>query len=257
MSERRRIVIKKRWDPSGRPELTLNENQLEPMQPSSQEAQAVGPSSDEDAITRAHKIYEELMEKIAEIRRRDHVIQKIFQRMDTIDFKIVKKKIDEINAQRSELLSSLGEVEVTINEAINQLENSMALHEEELFDKLVELEVMRDMEREGKQVDRLAMEEAEKEASRLRSAISSIRQKIVDFQKKLEEVRSLNAKLVDVTTSKEVAESLYRDLLAKFKDEAKIRPLVDKFAQEESVPREYAVIYLWKKVFKPSVAEPI
>ncbi|MCS7142663.1 MAG: hypothetical protein NZ920_02545 [Aigarchaeota archaeon] len=260
MSERRRIIIRKKAaEPIDEPNPLNTEPQFEQSVTRQPEQTPQLPPqikfSDIDPLTLAYKSFDSLMERVAHIKRIDHVVQKVFYRMDTVDLKVVKKKIDEVNGLRSQLLTELGEVELAINEAISHLENSMAVHEEELFNRLVELESMREMEEEGKRVDRSAIERIEQETNGLRESISSVRQKIVDLQSKLDVVRSLPAKLTEMTTSKEVVESLYKDLLAKFKEESRIRPLIDKIMQDEVIPREYAVIYVWKKVFKPTISE--
>ncbi|MEM3040872.1 MAG: hypothetical protein QXG97_02440, partial [Nitrososphaerota archaeon] len=66
--------------------------------------------------------------------------------------------------------------------------------------------------------------------------------------------KSLPQSINELTTSDEIAEPLLRDLISRFKDEARVNSAIEKVMQDEAVPKQYAIIYLWKRLYKPKVS---
>jgi DNA repair exonuclease SbcCD ATPase subunit len=261
MSEKKKIVIKRRLlEPF--PETTTTppaegEKPVEKMEGTGPQqekpSQSVSKPLDLSIVDTAIEKFNELMSKINEIKNRDKTMQKVFHRQDFVDLRVVKKKLDELTNMKSEVLAGAGPVENLLNEAVAALESEMVRLEEQLFEKLVEIESLRDSE-EKAVVDKSIIDKLEQEADVIRENISSVNRRISDLQSKIEQLKSLPQTINELTTSDEVAEPLLKDLISRFKDEARVNSAIEKIMQDESVPRQYAIIYLWKRLYKPRVS---
>jgi phage shock protein A len=261
MSERKKIVIKRRLlEPF--PETTSlppaegekAEEKIEEISPQQEQpSQSISRPFDLSIVDAAIEKFNELMSKINEIKNRDKTMQKVFHKQDFIDLRVVKKKLDELTNMRSEVLAGAGPVENLLNEAVAALESEMVRLEEMLFEKLVEIESIRDSD-EGEGVDKTIIDRLEQEADVIRENISSVNKRISDLQSKIEQLKSLPQSINELTTSDEVAEPLLKDLISRFKDETRVNSAIEKVMQDESVPRQYAIIYLWKRLYKPRVS---
>ncbi len=261
MSERKKIVIKRRLSEqfSDTTSPTLAEGEKPKMEvedintQQEQQSQSISKPLDLSIVDAAIEKFNELMNKINEIKNRDRTMQKVFHRQDFIDLRVVKKKLDELASMRSEVLVNAGPIENLLNDAIAALESEMVKLEEELFEKLVEIESIRDSDEKGG-VDKSILEKLEGEADAIRENISSVNKRISDLQSKIEQLKSLPQSINELTTSDEVAEPLLKDLISRFKDEARVNSAIEKVMQDESVPKQYAIIYLWKRLYKPRVS---
>ncbi len=261
MSERKKIVIKRRlFEPF--PETTspppaesekTEERMEETIPQHEQPSQSVSKPLDLSIVDAAIEKFNELMSKINEIKNKDKTMQKVFHRQDFVDLRVVKKKLDELTNMKSEVLAGAGTIENLLNEAVAALESEMVRLEEQLFEKLVEIESMRDSE-EKIGVDKSIIDRLEQEADVIRENISSVNKRISDLQSKIEQLKSLPQSINELTTSDEVAEPLLKDLISRFKDETRVNSAIEKVMQDESVPRQYAIIYLWKRLYKPRVS---
>ncbi len=260
MSERKRIIIKRRLfdqlpeDTSSQlPEVEKKDQVLGVNLQKEQLTQSGVKPIDLSVVNLALEKFNELMNKINEIKNKDKTMQKVFHRQDFIDLRVVKKKLDELANMRSEVLAGSGQVENLLNDAIAVLESEMVNLEEQLFEKLVEVESMRDSEGMT-EIDKSMIEKLEQEADRIRESISSVNKQISELQSKIEQLKSLPQSINDLTTSDDIAESLFKDLISRFKDETRVNSAVEKIMQDESVPRQYAIIYLWKRLYKPKAS---
>ncbi|MEM1966961.1 MAG: hypothetical protein QXO86_03690, partial [Nitrososphaerota archaeon] len=94
----------------------------------------------------------------------------------------------------------------------------------------------------------------ESEIEELRNKIAESKTKMSELQLKLDNIRSLPRTINKLTTSTEEAEPLYKELVAKYRDEARVSSAIEKIVQDEGVPRPYAIIHLWKAALKPRVS---
>ncbi|MEM1518075.1 MAG: hypothetical protein QXI27_00185 [Nitrososphaerota archaeon] len=261
MSERKKIVIKRRLFDQA-PEGTLplvpetekpKEREEDLTSQQQQPFENLSKPHDLSIIDAAIERFNELMNKITEIRSRDRTMQKVFHRQDFVDLRVIKKKLDELTNMRSEVLADAGPVENLLNEAVSVLEAEMVKLEEQLFEKLVEIESIRDSNNKL-EIDKSILEKLEEEADRIRENISSVHGRISELQSKIEQLKSLPQSINELTTSDEIAEPLLRDLISRFKDEARVNSAIEKVMQDEAVPKQYAIIYLWKRLYKPKVS---
>jgi DNA repair exonuclease SbcCD ATPase subunit len=260
MSDKKRIVIKRRLIPEPtQPEQQVGEltgaQEVEKQGPEPQEIQ-VQPTAQQptDNYEEAIKSFDNIQAKLREIREMDRSIQRVFKKWDEVDLRSVKKKLNQLSDERNALLSEAQTCENLLNEALGLLESRMSELEEQLFDRLVEVEFLRSRESSlsGAESERLKALEAEVEEYRNR--IAEIKKQISDLQVKLDNIRSLPRTIVKLTTSTEEAEPLYKELVAKYRDEARVASAIEKIMQDEGVSRPYAIIHLWKAALKPRVS---
>ncbi len=251
MSEKRRIVIRRRLSP----EETIVEGAEQDqraaesvVEPEREESPAINPY--EQAVT----AFANIQKKLSEIKGWDRAYQRIFKTREDVRLDTVKKRLDKLSDMRNQVLAEAQGVEGLLNEALGRLETEMSVIEEELFDKLVEAEYLRERGGSLSQDEQSRLDLLEKEIDEHRQKIVETKKKVSELQHRLDKLRELPRTIYDETTSNEEAEPLYRDLVAKFKDEVKIRSTIEKIMQEQGISRPYAIIHVWKAAFKPKVS---
>jgi chromosome segregation ATPase len=263
--ERKRIIIRRRpaeGQEEQEPPVALEPSQLketfiEAQQPAVQpQATETRDTEVEAVFMRALNVYEDAVQRfndffsrIERLRDRDRSIQNAYIKAEDVTrLTVVKKKLDELNDERSAILASAGPVEQKLTQAMAELESVVSDLEQLLFDKLVELEEMSAARSSGAPVgpEIRAVEEA---CNRIRSEIARTRGLIEDLRKKVQALRDLPKTIYRMTTYRDLAEEYYKQLKSqKSIDEARLEEHLKKVMQEEQVPWEYAVLYLYKKL---------
>jgi len=255
MSDRRRIVIRRRLpiesvgvqQPEGD---SLEELEREKQVAGSQEAER---GETRDSIDEALSSFNAIQQRIKELWELDRSIQRVFKKWDEVDLAKVKKKLNQLTDERNRLLSEAQGCEALLNEALGVLETRMSEIEEQLFDKLVEVEFIRERGAHTNEEGGTRLRVLESEAEECRNRIAEIKRMISDLQLKLDNVRALPRTILKLTTCTEEAEPLYRELVAKW-DEAKVSSAIEKIMQDEGVARPYAIIHLWKAALRPRLS---
>jgi chromosome segregation ATPase len=265
--ERKRIIIRRRpaeGQEEQEPPVALEPSQLketfiEDQQPAVQpQATETRDTEVEAVFMRALNVYEDAVQRfndffsrIERLRDRDRSIQNAYIKAEDVTrLTVVKKKLDEMNDERSAILASAGPVEQKLTQAMAELESVVSDLEQLLFDKLVELEEMSAARSSGAPVgpEIRAVEEA---CNRIRSEIARTRGLIEDLRKKVQALRDLPKTIYRMTTYRDLAEEYYKQLKSqKGIDEARLEEHLKKVMQEEQVPWEYAVLYLYKRLMK-------
>ncbi|MDT7968279.1 MAG: hypothetical protein RQ949_03310 [Candidatus Calditenuis sp.] len=265
--ERKRIIIRRRpaeGQEEQEPPVALDPSQLketfiEAQQPAVQpQATETRDMEVEAVFMRARNVYEDAVQRfndffsrIERLRDRDRSIQNAYIKAEDVTrLTVVKKKLDEMNDERSAILASAGPVEQKLTQAMAELESVVSDLEQLLFDKLVELEEMSAARSSGAPVgpEIRAVEEA---CNRIRSEIARTRGLIEDLRKKVQALRDLPKTIYRMTTYRDLAEEYYKQLKSqKGIDEARLEEHLKKVMQEEQVPWEYAVLYLYKRLMK-------
>ena len=265
--ERKRIIIRRRpaeGQEEQEPPVALDPSQLketfiEDQQPAVQpQATETRDTEVEAILVRARNVYEDAVQRfndffsrIERLRDRDRSIQNAYIKAEDVTrLTVVKKKLDELNDERSAILASAGPVEQKLTQAMAELESVVSDLEQLLFDKLVELEEMSAARSSGAPVgpEIRAVEEA---CNRIRSEIARTRGLIEDLRKKVQALRDLPKTIYRMTTYRDLAEEYYKQLKSqKGIDEARLEEHLKKVMQEEQVPWEYAVLYLYKRLMK-------
>jgi ABC-type transporter Mla subunit MlaD len=264
--ERKRVIIRRRpteGQEEQEPQVTLDSTQLketfiEAQQPVQPQATETGDTEVEAILVRARDVYEDALQRFNEffsrierLRERDRSIQSAYMKMEElVRLAVVKKKLDELNDERSAILASAGPAEQKLTQAMAELESVVSDLEQLLFDKLVELEELSAARSSGAPAgpEVRAVEEA---CNRIRSEIAKTRGLIEDLRKKVQALRDLPKTIYRMTTYRDLAEEYYKQLKSqKGIDEARLEEHLKKVMQEEQVPWEYAVLYLYKRLMK-------
>lgn len=204
----------------------------------------------EEGARRAKARFEELLARMEEIKTLDKSIQRVFvEKYPTPNLAVVKRKLSELEAERSRVLASAGDVEAVIQQAVNEMDSVISELEQVLFDKSVDLEYLYEARAGGKSESQPSIAELEAECSRIRDEIARIMSARGELLQKLELLRNLPNLIYKLTTYADLApEYLKRLKESKPLDESKLQHAIARVVQDEQVPREYAILYLYKKL---------
>lgn len=212
----------------------------------------------EAAIVDAEAAYELVITSAEEIRVREQVTQKRFLESDEMNISILKKLIQKWDAMREELIKNIRGAIDRYNYLRNIFEQKFSSIEEELYFNQVELDTIYQLEEQGKPISVSKKEELEKLVPELREKLVEITQKIKEIDAKIDQLRRMSDNVYETTSYKDFSERLFDQIVNALQHRyadveearAKIRSQIEFLAQREGVPKEYATIYLWKKLKK-------
>jgi len=214
-----------------------------------------GRAVEEDMVD-AEAAYEVVINKIDEIKVREQVTQQRFLEHEEMGLPILKKLLQKWDALREELLKSIQEAISRYNSLKALLEERFSSIEEELYLNQIELDTLHQLEEQGKPISISKKEELEKLIPELRERLADLDKKIKEIDKKVEELRKMSDNVYEITAYKDLSEKLLSQMIEAYYDrlgedtEPKLRSQIDVVAQREGIPREYAVIYIWKRLKK-------
>jgi len=210
----------------------------------------------EKATADADAAYELVMGKVEEIRVREEVTQRKFLEDEGMSLGILKKLLQRWDVLRDELIGY-------INDAIDKhrrlgdiLERRFSGVEEELYFNQVELDTLMQLEAQGKPISVSKREELEKMVPTLREELVKLDKRIKEVDARIEQLRKMSESIYEHTSYKDLSESIFTQLIDRLQsryenpEEAliKVRSQIEVIAQREGIPREYATIYIWKKL---------
>ncbi|MDW8021095.1 MAG: hypothetical protein RMI78_00470 [Nitrososphaerota archaeon] len=212
----------------------------------------------EAAIVDAEAAYELVISKAEEIRVREQVTQKRFLESDEMNISILKKLIQKWDAMRDELMKNIRDAIDRYNHLRTIFEQKFSLIEEELYFNQVELDTIYQLEEQGKPISVSKKEELEKLIPELREKLVEITQRIKEIDAKIDQLRKMTEGVYETTSYKDFSERLFDQIVNTLQhryadiEEArvKIRSQIEFLAQREGIPKEYATIYLWKRLKK-------
>lgn len=210
----------------------------------------------EEGARRAKARFEELLARMEEIKTLDKSIQRVFvEKYPTPNLAVVKRKLSELEAERSRVLATAGDVEAVIQQAVNEIDSVISELEQVLFDKSVDLEYLYEAKAGGKPESQAKIAELEAECSRIRDEIARIMSARGELLQRLELLKNLPNLIYKLTTYADLApEYLKRLKESKPLDESKLQHAIARVVQDEQVPREYAILYLYKKLMSQKQA---
>lgn len=214
----------------------------------------------EAAIVDAEAAYELVLSKAEEIKVREQVTQKRFLESEEMSISILKKLIQKWDVMRDELIKYVHDAVDRYNRLRGMLEQRFSAIEEELYFNQVELDTIYQLEEQGKPISISKKEELEKLIPELREKLVEITQRIKEVDAKIDQLRKMADNVYEMTSYKDLSEKLFDQIVVTLQhrysdiDEAraKIRSQIEFLAQREGIPKEYAAIYLWKRLKKAS-----
>ncbi len=210
----------------------------------------------EEATINVEAAYETVMEKIEEVRIREKVTQQRFMEQEEMTLSILKKLLQKWDMFRDEALKSINDAIEGYNRLKALLESKFSTIEEELYFNQIELDTLRQLEEQGKPISVSKKEELEKKVPELRKSMAELNKKMEEIDGKIAELRHMADNIYEVTSYRELADKLLREMVDMYYDrlgedaEVKLRTQIDTIAQREGIPREYATIYVWKRLRK-------
>jgi len=230
----------------------------EPEQPPAQPPPTIQQAelSDEARLERALNEYERLQEAVQRQRLGDRKFQEHCISQD-IEPRIMRNILARFAEERKALVEKSREVLEYLNEAKNVLDSEFAKVEEELIWSSIELNTMQ-ME-PGRPDKSVGMrEELEARIADLRKELPSLRNRIKALEEKIRELTEFPRTVQERTTDKEAIQKILEDAKKRYilihgpRAEAMLRADIEKMAQAEGIPREYATILVWKKISGPT-----
>ncbi len=207
--------------------------------------------TDDERLEKALNEYEKLQEAVQRQKMRDRKFQEHCISHD-VDPRIMRNILARFAEERKMLVEKSREVLEYLNEAKNILDSEFAKVEEELIWYSIELNTMQ-ME-PGKSEKSVGMrDELEAKISGLRKELPNLRNRIKALDEKIRELNEFPKLVQDRTTDKEVVQRILEDVKKRYilingpRAEAVLRADIERTAQAESIPREYATILVWKK----------
>jgi len=214
----------------------------------------------ETAEAEAEAAYELVVGKAEEIKVREQVTQKRFMETEEMSLGILKKLLQKWDAMRDELVKQIDEAASKYKALKDVLEQRFSSVEEELYFNQVELDTMHELEEQGRPISVSKKEELERKVPELRNKLAELNKKIKDVEEKIEQLRKMAENIYEYTSYKDLADNLFSQLVDVLlsrdpsldieEARVKLRSQVDLIAQREGVPREYATIYIWRRVKK-------
>ncbi|MCS7136294.1 MAG: hypothetical protein RMJ14_01680 [Nitrososphaerota archaeon] len=239
--------------PQVEPELstaTETEVKLQIKQPES-----VVPSKDLESsiVKEAFDGYDALMARVQEVKIREQIFQKMLLEQD-ISVATIREILARWNTMREQIVGESTSLIEKINAAKSKLEAEFSSIETELCISIVELDTLKYKESSNMPVSQELKAGLETKITILRQELSEKKKRIRELEEMAKTVSDLPKKIHSLTTYTELADKLYEEL--KEKHGAKFGPRVDEslqrnietIMQSKGIPREYAIILMWKEV---------
>lgn len=204
-----------------------------------------------DTLDQATQMYDELMKEIEHVKNLDKSFMLYCIRSDELRAQRIRSILSRLAEKRNSLLEKSGSVLEKLKTARETIGSEFAQVEEELIWSSIELNTMQlEGDKGGKNVG--LKEELEARIPELRKKLAALRNRLKTFDEMIKQLNELPRNIVDMTSNKEDAAKLFEEIKKKLmlshgaRAEAVARAEIEKIAQQESIPREYATVLLWK-----------
>mgnify|MGYP006977940025 CR=1 FL=1 len=200
--------------------------------------------------------FEALKKKIEEIKTREKVTQQKFKDQTDMSIDILKKILQKWDLLREEVRKSIIEVIDKCRRLKGMYEARFSRLEEELYFNQIELDTLRELEEQGEPISISKKEELERMVPELVKELAKTDEKNKELDVKIEQLKRMNDNIYEVTSYKDLAAKLFEETAMIVQERRggealpALRAQIDTIAQREGIPREYATIYVWKKLKK-------
>lgn len=201
-----------------------------------------------------NKAYEEIENKINEIKLRDHVFQKLVRDED-INPKVIKKILLKWNDLKNQVLDDAKRIREKLIVTKSMIEDEFSKTEEDLYLATIEVNTMEIRSKEKGETKKVGkIEELEAKIPLLRQKLFQIRSQIKEIDGKINFLNDLPKKINELTTSTQIPSEIYEELRKRYgaiygdKWEGILKGNIANIAESEGIPKEYAIILVWKKL---------
>lgn len=199
------------------------------------------------------KDYESIMSKIQDIKLREQIFQKMFMEQD-ISIPTVKKILSKWNEMRDELIKECEPLKEKLEALKSKLEADFSRIEADLYMSIVELDAIKHKEGQNIPVSQKEITDLETRITVLRQELSEKKKNIKELESKIKELTDLPKKIYALTSYTEIANKLYQELKERYgarfgpKPDEALQKSIEMMMQNEGIPREYAIILIWKRL---------
>ncbi|MEM2035626.1 MAG: hypothetical protein QXL42_05715, partial [Candidatus Caldarchaeum sp.] len=210
--------------------------------------QAPPPGDLEEAL----KQYQDLMKELELIKNLDKNFIAYCVKLEDLRPNLIRSILGRLSAKRNALLEKSAAVLESMKAVRDSLGSEFAEVEEELIWSSIELNTM---QLEGSKADAVKVglkEELEAKIPELRKKLTNLRNRLKMVEDVVKQLSELPRNIVELTTSKEDIAKLFEDAKKRYilthgqRAEAVLRAEIDRVAQQEAIPREYATLLVWK-----------
>ena len=208
---------------------------------------------EEALVESAIKHYEALKSNIEYVRKRDFKFQELCIR-ETVSPRAIREILTRLNELRSKIVNDSRRTLEILEQAKAQLEERFSKVEVDLYWASLELNTRQLDEAASSKNDVGLKEELEARIPQLRQELSMLRNRIKELEEKIHEVSELPRTINDVTTARELADRILEEVRKSYvlshgtRAEAMLAADVQRLMERDDIPREYAIILLWKKI---------
>lgn len=213
------------------------------------------PNHVDDALDEAMLIYEELMNEVEHIKQFDKNLMD-YCKENNVRLRVIKGLLSRLAERRNALVSKAEAVLEKLKEIRDNIGLEFAEIEEELVWASIEVNTLQ-LERGKVAVKNVRLkEELEARIRMLRENLTTLYNKLKTLERMIRQVSNISKNVREITSNKEEAEKLFEDVKKQYllthgpNAEAILRAEVERIAQQESIPREYAVLLVWKSIAK-------
>lgn len=192
------------------------------------------------------------MKEIGRIKISDKNFVNYCKNAEQLSPRLIRGILGRLADKRNEILERSVQVLEQLKVVREEIGGEFAKIEEELIWSSIELNTMQLEIGKGGTKNVGLKEELEARIPELRKKLAELRNRLKTVDELIKQLTDLPKTIVDMTTNKEEAAKLLEEIKKKLmlthgpRAEAVARAEIEKIAQQESIPREYATILLWR-----------
>ncbi len=249
----KRIVLKIKQEPQQAPPAA------EPVQaqlvevPQAREEKAEEPSrapQEGGELDEALRLYDELMKEVGRLKQLDKNFIAYCLKFEELRPQLIRNILARLAERRKAIVERAASILEKLKSARDALGSEFAEVEEELIWSSIELNTIQLEGADQKNV-RLK-EELEARIPELRRKLINLRNRLKMIEELVKELSNIQRNIIELTTNKDELSKLFEELKKRYmlnygqRAEAVLRAEVERVAQQESIPREYATLLLWR-----------
>lgn len=210
------------------------------------------PSMPDKSLEEILQLYDELMKEIERIKLSEKNFVTYCKNAEQLTPKLIKGILARFAEKRNAVLEKSVPVLEKLKTLREDIGSEFAKIEEELIWSSIELNTMQLEAGKGGGKNVGLKEELEARIPELRKKLAELRNRLKTVDDVIKQLTDLPKTIVDMTSNKEEAAKLLEEIKKKLmlthgpRAEAFARAEIEKIAQQESIPREYATILLWR-----------
>ncbi|MEM2333646.1 MAG: hypothetical protein QXR26_03025 [Candidatus Caldarchaeum sp.] len=212
------------------------------------------PQQEGGDLDEALQLYDEVMKEVERLRNIDKNFIAYCMKLDELRPQLIRSILSRLAERRRAVLVKSENVLEKLKRARDALGSEFAEVEEELIWSSIELNTMQ-LEGDKPNAKNVGLkEELEARIPELRKKLTSIRNRLKTVDDMIKQLSDLPRTITDLTSSKEEVAKLFEDVKKRYmlthgpRAESVLRAEIERVAQQEAIPREYATLLVWKSV---------